>query len=504
MKRSTRYIKKALVTFLVVLMSINTFTAVVGDNDGADFITTAEFDSLKNDFQSQLDTYNSSIDNKIDGAIASYLSGVMIAKKMNVVPYDSYSGFSFVAYPTPDADSIGMWDQKQTWKKNGSFNVLPAGWRHTVVGPSAFSLGTTNTGALGQLIHYAEERWGTADVNAMQNNYELDAVKDLCQDAYYFNVSDRSDENKKNRVKSIGFGKNTLYETKWKDNTVFYVPHSARADTDIYTAGTIEAHSGYATNVAMTMYIGERFAKDPIYAYIELTQSSGSNAQGMKRYEGIHIGTFTIPYDFANSSIGFLSNNPTDFDLCRNDDTNGAEMSDATRTLNYTYLNNEPTGRTWAQIGYNSGNEPVWSTAIPVSVAYKRFNTSNSFVLKFSDAFSDSIYEKTNIEVPFYGGCPIFKSTGNGIAKLKIKGTSSTVTDFLIKADPFTGWKKSDDETNAVRITNASDNTDVTQTPTNGTTITIKFDVQNEKTYYFKCGINGGIEIVGDIELEIE
>ncbi len=91
MKKSTRYIKKALATFLVVLMSINTFAAVVGDNDGAAFITKAEFDSLKNDFQSQLDTYNSSIDNKIDGAIASYLEGIKLKKaqqKTNLCYFD--------------------------------------------------------------------------------------------------------------------------------------------------------------------------------------------------------------------------------------------------------------------------------------------------------------------------------------------------------------------------------------------------------------------------------
>ncbi len=504
MNKASRLIKRYIALILVLLFSIESFAAVVGDNDGAAFITKAEFDSMKNDFQSQLDRYNSSLDNKIDGAIASYLSGVRIAKRMNVEPYDLYNGFSFVDYPKPTANSIGMWAMKRTWKKDGAFNVLPAGWRHLVFGPTYDSLGEVNTGSLGQLIHYAEERWNAADVNAMQQNYEEAAVQALCQDAYYFNVSDRIDENKKNRVKSIGFGKNTLYEAKWKDNSDFYVPHSARADTDIYTAGTIEAHSGLTTTVAMTMYIGERFTKDPTYAFIELSQTSGRTAQGMKRYSGSQIGTFTIPYDFANSSIGFLSNNPTDFDLCRNDEMNGAEMVDKTRTLNYTYLNNEPTGRTWAQIGYNSGNEPVFGDAIPVSVSYKIFNTSNSFVLKFSDAFSDSIYEKTNILVPFYGGCPLFKATGNGVAKVKIKGSSATVTDFLIKADPFTGWKKSDDQINAVRITNTADNTDVTQTPTNGTTITIKFDVQNEKTYYFKCGINGAIEIVGDIELEIE
>ena len=38
--------KKLLALFLVVLMSINTMGAVVSDNDGAAFITKAEFDSL--------------------------------------------------------------------------------------------------------------------------------------------------------------------------------------------------------------------------------------------------------------------------------------------------------------------------------------------------------------------------------------------------------------------------------------------------------------------------
>ncbi len=78
MNKASRLIKRYIVLLLVLLFSIKSFAAVVGDNDGAAFITKAEFDSLKNDFQSQLDTYNSSIDNKIDGAIASYLAGVSV------------------------------------------------------------------------------------------------------------------------------------------------------------------------------------------------------------------------------------------------------------------------------------------------------------------------------------------------------------------------------------------------------------------------------------------
>ena len=55
--------------------------AVMSDNDGAAFITKAEFDSLKNVFQNQINQYNANVDNKIDGAISSYLSGAKISKK---------------------------------------------------------------------------------------------------------------------------------------------------------------------------------------------------------------------------------------------------------------------------------------------------------------------------------------------------------------------------------------------------------------------------------------
>ena len=77
-KNKRKMMKKAFCLIFAFLLSINSFAAVVSDNDGSAFITKAEFDSLKNNFQSQLDAYNTSIDNKIDGAIASYLAGTKI------------------------------------------------------------------------------------------------------------------------------------------------------------------------------------------------------------------------------------------------------------------------------------------------------------------------------------------------------------------------------------------------------------------------------------------
>ena len=80
MKRQ-KWIKKALCLIFVFLFSINSLAAIVSDNDGAAFVTKAEFESLKKNFADQIDNYNVSIDSKIDGAIASYLAGVRLSKQ---------------------------------------------------------------------------------------------------------------------------------------------------------------------------------------------------------------------------------------------------------------------------------------------------------------------------------------------------------------------------------------------------------------------------------------
>ena len=81
--------KKALCLIFAFLLSIESFAAVVSDNDGSAFITKSEFDSLKNNFQSELDSYNTRIDSKIDDAIVQYLTGI----KINSKPRDFYSVF---------------------------------------------------------------------------------------------------------------------------------------------------------------------------------------------------------------------------------------------------------------------------------------------------------------------------------------------------------------------------------------------------------------------------
>lgn len=72
-----KYLKKFLIYICILITSAqNVNAAMVSDNDGSSFITYAEFDSLKNDFQLQIDSFNSSIDTKISNAINSYLTGI--------------------------------------------------------------------------------------------------------------------------------------------------------------------------------------------------------------------------------------------------------------------------------------------------------------------------------------------------------------------------------------------------------------------------------------------
>ena len=71
--------------FIVVLLNINSYAAV-GANDGSAFVTKAEFDALVNTFNDQMDSYQTGLNTKIDGAIANYLSGLSGLSIMDVQP----------------------------------------------------------------------------------------------------------------------------------------------------------------------------------------------------------------------------------------------------------------------------------------------------------------------------------------------------------------------------------------------------------------------------------
>lgn len=85
-------ISKIVAVLLIFCLSINNIAAIVSDNDGSAFVTKAEFDSLKNNLQSQIDQFNSSVDSKIDAAIAQYLAGITVSSEQTLVSLLSSEG----------------------------------------------------------------------------------------------------------------------------------------------------------------------------------------------------------------------------------------------------------------------------------------------------------------------------------------------------------------------------------------------------------------------------
>ena len=65
---------------MVVLMSIESLAAVVGDSDGSAFITKREFEDLKTSFNKEIEKYSNSMDNKIDGVISNYVNGLRVLR----------------------------------------------------------------------------------------------------------------------------------------------------------------------------------------------------------------------------------------------------------------------------------------------------------------------------------------------------------------------------------------------------------------------------------------
>ncbi len=138
-------VKKVLIVLLSFFLSTNVIAAVVSDNDGAAFVTKGEFDSLRNNFQFQINEYNTSIDSKISEAISAYLEGVTVNKRnystilVNnwdnvtflrnaIAPQWTYpnmsftmGGFLYSTSSSTNAKDINLnfrWEHNKTWEAN--------------------------------------------------------------------------------------------------------------------------------------------------------------------------------------------------------------------------------------------------------------------------------------------------------------------------------------------------------------------------------------------------
>ena len=115
-KKSKGKVSKLLIVVcLAMALSIRTQASVVSDNDGSSFISKAEYDSLKKEFQNSLNVYNSSIDDTIDNAIAAYIAGAKNSKEITMSCL---------------IDNKGVYGSKMklSWNSSPSFRMIGTEW----------------------------------------------------------------------------------------------------------------------------------------------------------------------------------------------------------------------------------------------------------------------------------------------------------------------------------------------------------------------------------------
>lgn len=180
---------KSIVSIIIILNIIfDTFGVAVSDNDGSAFITKAEFDSLKNNFQSQIDSYNSNIDNKIDNAVGSYLAGIKVDTeyKLNNI-FEELGGYN-IKYGNVDLEP------KKAPKTGYGYYTINSGNAGYAVGyaavgyraiPEGFSTnwgksGVSGSGSWGKFLKYSYY-----DNNKYLISYEESMLQAIYLSAWY-------------------------------------------------------------------------------------------------------------------------------------------------------------------------------------------------------------------------------------------------------------------------------------------------------------------------------
>ena len=175
-----KLLKKALCLLFAFLFSINSFAAIVSDNDGSAFVTKAEFEELKNNFSAQINNYNNSIDNKIDGAVAYYLAGIT-KKNEHLDNLYEVCGGEKIRFGKPNInprqEPITGWAMYFVNCYTNGFVRLSRGAGFVGIkngGASEWS--SSGQGQMGRFIEYSQDSSG--------NRYMLVSHREMCQAVY--------------------------------------------------------------------------------------------------------------------------------------------------------------------------------------------------------------------------------------------------------------------------------------------------------------------------------
>ena len=504
MRKSTRIVKRIGALFLVVLMSINTLGAVVSDNDGSAFITKAEFDSLKNNFQSQIDQYNTSIDSKIDGAIASYLAGISVEKtsvldnlfydddgiyaayitsefdwkegdmKINIQhnqtsyssdSYSNFSGQSFIIFPFKSAASQTPFKNLVIRDINGTTS---ARW------DGLYDAYESITGQSNELLHYGT-RFSTY------------------QSLYYY-------------IDSNGWKTWQNSTNRWSNDSVFLSFGISRLAANPYNrTGDFNLHSttlspnqtfsnGKFKNIILTATsLNGRFNNGDQIPDFMTDNTSGVNQHTLM----VNLNNGYTDPDGPNVDSFWQSQNLKCYYI-NGGQTRGAE--DSTIPLNFSGIGYSSTSRDIQTFNINNFYKPYFGFS-------QIYNFNKLYLTKYDNLVNDIVlcHEASNVPIlsdennkkhlNIVAGAPIIKQPANSTVKFDVKFQDNEDHYIWFRKGPFTVTYSPNSDSACAQINSNvtctidgssivadAANKSFTIPATKTATITIKND--NDETYY--------------------
>ncbi len=409
-------LKKFLYLLFVVMVPFYSFCAVISDNDGSAFITKAEFDSLKNNFQSQIDQYNNSIDNKIDNAIASYLAGITVESKQNI-------------------DSI-LWNANQIKKVYFSdVWAVPT----TLIGDkrdvTSFFWWVFNVAT-----YDSTNRWRMAHVGMLEAQSQTASVATVTignEDT----IISRPEYNSKYGKYYIDNGsfwniipKLQVFSFVWHDNISSCTFDWSSTPTVYYDCTAVGLMSNRNSSFRAKNYTTD----------VTLYGCTSANYT----YPNVKITYITSTVDSVKSLSDIANGN--NINVLASNQVSGTVKS--TLTADWNTTNNTPfatyncnTQYGWktvsSHINYGSSGMSVynmnsWPSNLPTAEFYSKKNTDLSASTLIHNGWSSA----TGYEINYYSGIPLFTTAKKGVIELPLEfevDGSGGGADFVIKSGPF-------------------------------------------------------------------
>ena len=475
MRKSVKRIKNIIALLLVIFSVVETFAVAVSDNDGSAFITKAEFDSLKNDFQTQIDQYNTTIDSKIDNAIASYLSGVKVEqeRQMDSIIYRSntYKDVIFSNNWTVPFTAIG--------DKCTVASFLWSIWNFTVLSGSYYTLyeyGMMNS-TKANSPSFVEDTKGTVETQICQPSYNEQYGTYSIDNGSFWKIMPYA--------YALAFRWHSQLHNAWVNSAdAANVTMSFSGDTGTWSRSSGETFGSVDKSLTVT--------------FGGLTTPPSSQPMDGTYITGTKDTVLNLSSVVGGENINKLASNYVDgvVKATTVDDWNTVENSAC-----YVFDVNNGFGYKLGDYYYGSsrsGNVEVtinnWPTNLPKFNVYNKKNTN----LNASELIINGWSNLTGYPIYYYSGIPLFTAVENGIVELELEfeidvetaglsnGASYSITDHS-----FSNSDTLDDAT-VTLYTDKDLETKYTTLYFSGDTHSKKlyFETEKGKTYWIKAKPN--------------